>query len=149
MASRAPYASQFSSPASGPRLLSIIDLFETRHPECHVQLGQLRQEDMLAQLRRGQVDLITTWLPIRQPDVVIGPILNREPRVLAVGPDHPLAERSRVSLEEIADYPVARFAKLPPELLEAWAPSRTPSGGPIRHIKVPLVDRGMYELILQ
>ena len=139
---------QFSGPASGPHLLSIIDLFEMRHPECHVHLGQLRQDDILGELRRGDVDLITTWLPIEQPDVVIGPILNREPRVVAVAPDHPLAERSRVSMDDVADHPVVRFAELPPELQEAWAPSRTPSGRAIDHRTVALPDRGIAHLIL-
>ena len=140
---------QFSGPASGPHLLSIIDVFEGRHPESHVHLGQLQQDDILGQLRRGEADLITTWLPIEQPDVVIGPILNQEPRVLAVARDHPLAERSRLSVEEIADHPFALFADLPSELQEAWVPPRTPSGRVIQRRSVQLQDRGLAELILR
>src|SRR5215211_3405873 len=51
---------QFSGPASGPHLLSIVDRFEAHHPDCHVELGQLAQGDILGQLRRGEVDVITT-----------------------------------------------------------------------------------------
>ena len=49
---------------------------------------------------------MATRLPLEQPDITVGPILSREPRVLAVARDHPLAERANVSVEHIADYRV-------------------------------------------
>jgi hypothetical protein len=48
--------------------------------------------------------------------------------VLAVAYDHALAGNARVSIEDLADYRIPRFEQMPPELLEVWTPSRTPSG---------------------
>ena len=73
-------------------------------------------------------------LPLEVPDLVIGPILSCEPRVLAVARDHPLAERDAISIEDVADYPVAPFANVPAELVNAVVPRMTPSGRPIRRL---------------
>jgi DNA-binding transcriptional LysR family regulator len=63
--------------------------------------------DPLGPLRRGEIDLLTVRLPVNRPDLTIGPTLAREPVVLAVADDHPLAHRERVSIEDVADYAVA------------------------------------------
>jgi DNA-binding transcriptional LysR family regulator len=136
----------FSGPSAGPHLVTIVKAFESRYPECSVQLDQLDQDDVFAQLRRGEADLITTWLPIDAPDIVIGPIVNEEPRVLAVGENHPLAGRREVTLEDIADYRVARLGRLPPELQGTWIPSRTPTGRVIRNTTVGMPSRHLAEL---
>jgi DNA-binding transcriptional LysR family regulator len=94
---------------------------------------------VLAQLRRGEVDVMAVWLPIDDPDLAIGPMLTSEPRVLAVAPGHPLAGRDEVSFEELADWRVPRFVgELPKALHEAWIPSRTPGGRPIPRDPQPM-----------
>jgi DNA-binding transcriptional LysR family regulator len=118
----------FSPPAAGPHLLAIVDAFTARHPECRVEITPASWPDPLAQLRRGDMDVMASWLPLDQPDLTIGPELARESRVLAVASDHPLAQRDRVSVEDLADHCVADFDPVPKELHEAWIPSRTPSG---------------------
>ncbi len=47
-----------------------------------------------------------TRLPVDEPNLVVGPLVDREPRVLAVAHDHPLASRTAVSIEDIAGYDV-------------------------------------------
>jgi hypothetical protein len=54
--------------------------------------------------------------------------------VLAVAEAHPLADRERVSLEDMADYHVAPITDSPKELIEAVVPRRTPSGRQIRRL---------------
>lgn len=78
-----------------------------------------------------------TRLPIDQPDVVTGPILAREPRMLAVARDHPLAARPSASLEDIGDHRIASLNEIAPkELADAYVPPKTPSGRPIKHVRV-------------
>jgi DNA-binding transcriptional LysR family regulator len=120
--------------SGGPHLTAIVSAFEERHPGCELQVSEVFFTDPLGPLRRGEIDLMTTHLPIRQPDLVVGPALSREPRVLAVARDHPLADRDQVSIEEIADYPIAPITDSPEELIDAAFPRETPSGRQIRRL---------------
>jgi DNA-binding transcriptional LysR family regulator len=117
-----------SGPAGGPRLVEIIGAFEALHPESKVEVAQVSWDDPFGPLRKGDVEVMATWLPVKERDLVVGPILTRQPRVLAVPRDHALAERDSVDIEELADHRVPRFEGWPKELQEAVAPARTPSG---------------------
>ncbi|MER7727722.1 LysR substrate-binding domain-containing protein [Streptomyces sp. NPDC096323] len=57
--------------------------------------------DGLRRLRAGDVDLLVVSLPHHEPDMVTGPVLFSEPRVLGVSSGHPLARRDSVSLEDL------------------------------------------------
>jgi len=122
------------APSGGPHLTAIVRTFEQRHAACSVRVTEIGFDDALGALRRGEIDVMAARLPLEQPDLVIGPILSREPRVLAVARDHPLAERDAISIEDVADYPVAPFADVPTELADAIVPRMTPSGRPIRRL---------------
>jgi DNA-binding transcriptional LysR family regulator len=122
----------------GPHLPAITEAFGRRHPECHVEFSIPTYGEQFEHLRRGEVDLLLSWLPHAQSDLVNGPILTRKPRVLAVARDHPLARRSKVSLEEIADYHTLPVEEVfPKDLAETWIPRRTPSGRTIHRLDVP------------
>lgn len=139
----------FSGPAGGTHLVEIIGAFEARHPECSVEVHQLSWDDPFGRLRENDVDLMATWLPLEQPDLVIGPTLTREPRVLAVASGHPLAERDAVDVEELADSPVIRFDNWPKELSEALFPLRTPAGRPIPGRRIPVGERAVFEVAVR
>ena len=116
----------------GPHLPEIIGLFEARHPACRIVVSEIAWTDPLGPLRRGEVDLTAIRFPLRQPDLVVGPVLTTDTRALAVADDHPLAGRSSVCVEDLADYEVAAgTSAVPPELIEALIPRTTPSGRPI------------------
>jgi DNA-binding transcriptional LysR family regulator len=136
----------FSVPAQGPHLGAIVEAFGALHPQCEVDIVQLSWDDPLARLRRGDVDLMACWLPVGQPDLVVGPILTSERRVLEMAREHPLAERASVSFEELADYAIPRFEGWPRELHEALLPSRTPAGRPIAGIPIPVGERNFLEI---
>jgi DNA-binding transcriptional LysR family regulator len=138
-----------SGPAGGPRLFEIINAFESLYPECSVDVRQEAWDDPVARLRNGDVDVMATWVPLDQPDLVVGPTLSREQRVLAVASDHSLAARESVGLEELADHPVARIGSWPKELREAVVPARTPSGRRIRGTRVDAGDRALLDLPLR
>src|SRR3954468_3484471 len=120
--------------SGGPRLTEIIESFERRNPGCEVRVSEAFFTDPLGPLRRHEIDVMATRLPIDQADVVVGPILAREPRVLAVAADHPLAGRKRVSIEDVAGYAVAPISDTPKELVDAAIPRTTPEGRRIRRL---------------
>lgn len=127
--------------AIGPGLLRVIDVFEAQHPECKVEIVELPFWDRLAPLRRGEVDLMVARLPIDQRDIVVGPVVSREPRVLAVARDHPLTALGSVSLEDVADHHVMDPTDLgPKEIAAAYVPEKTPSGRPIKRLRVTVHD---------
>lgn len=134
--------------ASGGAVLNrAIKRFEATYDGATVRLWTTPFNDRLGLLRRGEVDLTVTRLPLEQPDIEIGPLLSEgDARVLMVAADHPLAARGEVSVEDLADYPVRRPTDVPEELAEAGCPSRTPSGRPIVAADVEVND--ISELLL-
>jgi DNA-binding transcriptional LysR family regulator len=138
-----------SGPAGGPHLVEIIAAFEALHPECNVEVVQMSWDDPFAPLREGDVELMAAWIPLKQPDLVVGPTLTRQPRVLAVARDHPLAERDSVDVEELAGQLVPRFDNWPKELHDALVPSRTPGGRPISGTRIPVGQRGFLDIAVR
>ena len=135
-----------SGPAGGARLVEIIDAFEALHSGCNVEVRQEAWVDPVAQLRSNEVDVMATWVPLGQPDLVVGPTLSRQPRVLAVARDHPLAVRESIDIEDLADQPVARIGSWPKELREAVVPSETPQGRRIRGKRIEVGDQALLDL---
>ena len=131
----------FSGPSGGPRLLEIIRAFEGRHPGARVEVSQVSWDDPMGPLRAGEVDLMASWLPLQQPDLVVGPVLARYSRTLAVPRYHALAARERVAVEELAGERIARFSGWPRELEESFSPPRTPAGHPLAAVDVPAGGR--------
>jgi DNA-binding transcriptional LysR family regulator len=135
----------YSRANGGPRLNEIVKHFHDRHPACHVELIETGFErDQFDWLRHDDADLLAMRLPLDQPDLVIGPILSDEERVVIVARDHPLARRDHVDYEDLAPYAVPE-GSLPPEMMEAFAPSRTPSGRTIRRVRT----HGIHEALMR
>ncbi|WP_191892541.1 LysR family substrate-binding domain-containing protein, partial [Streptomyces griseoaurantiacus] len=111
----------------------VMRTFARRHPGTEVQIHETQVRDMFGPLRSGQVDLLVTQFPVREPDLVRGPVVLRVPRMLAVPANHPLARRETVSVEDLAhDQVFACHANVPDYWQEHMAPSHTPSGRPVR-----------------
>jgi DNA-binding transcriptional LysR family regulator len=134
--------------ASGSAVLNAaIKRFEAAYDGASVRLATTPFDDRLGPLRRGEVQLSVTRLPLHQPDIVVGPLLSEgDLRVVMVATDHPLARRPEVSVEDFADYPMRRPDDVPEELAEASCPSRTPSGRRIVHSDLEIND--VTELVL-
>jgi DNA-binding transcriptional LysR family regulator len=135
-----------SGPAGGPRLVEILDAIEAQHPECTIEAVQVSWDDPLGPLREGDVDLMASWLPVDEPDLVVGPVLASQPRVLGVAHQHPLAQRESIDVEELADHELVRFDNWPKEIHEAVLPSQTPSGRPISRTRIPVGERGLLDI---
>ena len=127
--------------AVGASLLGVIDAFEAANERCAVQVVELSFGDRFDSLRRGEIDPMLTRLPVDEPDLVVGPLVDREPRVLAVAHGHPLASRAAVSIEDIAGYDVGWPDALIPKIGDAFIPGETPSG-PADPEMAPAGNRG-------
>ena len=114
-------------------ITAVLDLFRQRHPQCELRMREILPTDPFGGLRSGRMDVGLLWLPVREPDLAVGPELFTEPLMLAVAPDHPLAGRDHVEMEDLGDYPVVYpDGPVPDYVWEAHTPSVTPSGRPIR-----------------
>lgn len=81
-------------------------------------------------LRARDVDAIFAWLPLGD-DELAAETIREEPRVVALPPSHPLAKRTSIDVEELADDPVvAPHTTLPPAVLHHWLAEPRPGGRP-------------------
>ncbi|WP_410812188.1 LysR family transcriptional regulator [Micromonospora sp. 067-2] len=136
--------------ASGVDLLSrAFKRFEATYPGATVQLSTTPFDDRLGPLRRREVDLAVTRLPLDQPDIIVGPVLSAaDQRVVMLGRTHPFADRADLSIEDLADHTVRRPYGLTPEQAEATCPARTPSGRQIQFVDAPVDDNAALLYLL-
>jgi DNA-binding transcriptional LysR family regulator len=133
----------------GPHLAEIVGTFERRHPACQVQvmdIGLNRPE--LDWLRKGEVDVLATRLPISEPDVTVGPVLSSEQCVVVVGRNHPLTGRTEVTLDDLTGYRACILASARRELADALLPPRTPDGRPLRRVTVRSTGEALTRVAL-
>ncbi|MFC5724782.1 LysR family transcriptional regulator [Streptomyces gamaensis] len=121
----------FQGTANGA-LMRAVDTFQSAHPACAVDLVEIPLGDPFGAVRGGEVDAAVVLLPVREPDLVLGPVFSRQRQTLAVSVRHVLARRAELSAEELASCPlVAPSVEAPPYWREAQAPTRTPAGRPV------------------
>jgi DNA-binding transcriptional LysR family regulator len=122
---------------AGPSMVAITRAFEERHPACRVEFVDTGLErDPLDWLRRDEVDMLAMRLPLDSPDVVIGPLLSREPRLAVLARNHELAAKPALSIEDLADCTMQVASAMPRNTMDAIVPPVTPAGQPIRREEV-------------
>ncbi len=132
----------------GEELVRVIDTFEASNPGCNVEVTTTPPDDPGGPLRRGDVDLLVATVLRAPVGLIVVATLGTETRVLAVGTRHPLAQRSQVCIEDLADYMVAAVSILPDDHQEAWVPFHTPSGRPIeRTARRPTTNEELAMLV--
>lgn len=122
----------FLGAAAGQLMVKAAQLFDRRHPGWRARPRELQIVDCLLRLRAGDVDLLVVSLPHNEPDMVTGPVLFSETRVLGVSSRHPLARQDSVSLEDLAAVKMLQVAGVFPDYWrEDRTPARTPGGHPV------------------
>jgi DNA-binding transcriptional LysR family regulator len=135
----------YSRSNGGPLLLDIVKAYQERCPASRVQLIETGfARDQFDWLRQDDVDLLAMRLPVADDDVVVGPILSRETRVLIVARDHPLASRDTIDYDDIAPY-IVSDGMLPAAMMDAFMPPVTPSGHRLRRTFV----HGINEAVMR
>lgn len=90
-------------------LAPLVAAAAERRPEITLTVTQLRFADLVGAVRRGDADLMITRAPALEHDLV-EVTLNREPSVLAIPRDHPLAAQDRVSVGQLHDEPLVTLS---------------------------------------
>ncbi|MFE5678298.1 LysR family transcriptional regulator [Streptomyces erythrochromogenes] len=115
--------------AMGHEIRPLIEVFKSRHDGGEVQLIESRLSDPFGLIRANEVDAQILWLPVQETDLIVGPVVMTERRVLAVPADSELAGLDSVTWEQLDDHPVADLGSpAPPYWVEALTPRRTPNG---------------------
>jgi predicted ATPase/DNA-binding transcriptional LysR family regulator len=131
--------------ATGEGLRPVIAAFEDRYPTCHVEIIEFHFSDPFGLLRDGTTDVQLMWLPIREPDLTVGPVVMTEGRVLAVRSEDPLAAKESASMEDLGDRLVLDHGSNAPDYwVEAILPRYTPSG---RRVGRGPVVRTFHEIL--
>ncbi|MEV0681520.1 LysR family transcriptional regulator [Actinosynnema sp. NPDC050436] len=112
----------FEAPALADLVPDVLARFRAAHPGSEVRVREAPFGDPFTLLRDDEVDVLVTLFPVDEPDLTAGPVVHREPVVLAVADDHPFTRQPRVTMEDLARDTVFRAA--------FWRDT-TPSGLPI------------------
>ncbi|MCP2339428.1 LysR family transcriptional regulator [Actinomadura rupiterrae] len=116
----------------GWMVAGIVDRFRERHPAVRLVHLDLNPIDPLTPLRSGETDVAHLWLPVREPDITVGPITHTSPVVVGMAATHPFAGREALCLEDFGDLTLmAHRSPIPASMEEAFQPFRTPSGRPV------------------
>jgi DNA-binding transcriptional LysR family regulator len=96
-------------------LPSLVANFRKQYPGIHVHLHNVTGRDGLTQIRQGEVDFAVGSMLDVPPDIRYQPIYVFQP-MLIMAPNHPLADKTDVRLEDISKYGLI----LPPKRLTTW-----------------------------
>lgn len=111
----------------------VLDRFRRTHPRVDLRVVEADFAEPLRALDRDDVDALVTNAPVDEPGLVAGPVLVREPAVLAVARGHPLADRREVSLDDLGGLVVLRAGRrAAPYWREPPEPWLTARGEPVR-----------------
>ncbi|MEU0196942.1 MULTISPECIES: LysR family transcriptional regulator [unclassified Streptomyces] len=108
-------------------LAAAVRTFRSAHPECATDLVEIPLADPFGGVRDGAVDAAVVLLPVREPDLVLGPVFSRRPQTVAVARDHPFASRAAVSAAEVAETPLVTAGPPAPAY---WRTAHAPSAVP-------------------
>ncbi|WP_235948644.1 LysR family transcriptional regulator [Nocardia terrae] len=115
----------------GLYLNPVIEAFNDRYPDCTVELVDFPHSEPFTALRAKAVDLALIWLPVREPDLTVGPVVMTEGRVLAAAATAEIATRSALTMEDLAECVFPSVGNVPQYWIEGMLPAATPGGIPI------------------
>jgi DNA-binding transcriptional LysR family regulator len=116
-------------------------------PQARIEMRRLGFFDVDAELEAGRVDVVFAPSPMLLPPRIRIEPLWREPRVLVVPADHPLANRESVTITETNDEVFVAVAGGVPDVVDWWIVDPRPDGSrPRRGPTADSVD-GLFELV--
>ena len=99
-------------------LTDTIARYTATRPGTRVVPVEVPWTDPFGPIRRGEVDAAVVLLPVREPDLTVGPEFSRAENLLLVSVRHPYARRESIDVAELADVTPVRVAAPAPEY---WA----------------------------
>jgi DNA-binding transcriptional LysR family regulator len=110
---------------------AIIDHFAKRQPGWQVELRSFGWGDATGGLRERATDAAFVWLPVDDPSID-SEVLAVERRFVALSVAHPLAGRSSVGFDEIADQPITALPASAGPARDYWLAVSARGGVPAR-----------------
>jgi DNA-binding transcriptional LysR family regulator len=86
-------------------LPDIFAEYQRRYPKVHISIYRNFSQKILQRLEDGSIDVGIVTLPVKSPGLKIHPIYRDRLRLM-VSKRNPLANRSKVTLAEVAKYPL-------------------------------------------
>ena len=114
----------FVGAAGGQLLSDAAELLQARQPGSEVLVREVQLVDAVPWLLSGEVELLLTCFSSGRDDLVMGPALVTEARMLAVPSGHPFANRRSVSIEDLAG---VNLLRTPDDLPGSRPPGQTPA----------------------
>jgi DNA-binding transcriptional LysR family regulator len=98
-----------ATPSLGASLLPrVLAHFHQHYPEIALTIVERHSDDLAAQLEAGALDVALAILPLPRPTLEVT-VLATEELVVMVADDHPLAQRSNVSITDLRDVAMIMF----------------------------------------
>lgn len=121
----------FKAQSTAHFLPRVVANLESQAPDIRIDMTSVSTlGEEIELLAAGSVDAAFLWLPVGD-DRIEAEVILREPRVVALPPDHALADRVSVTLDELAEEPVVGpHATVPREVSRFWASDPRPDGTP-------------------
>ncbi|MFB8002996.1 LysR family transcriptional regulator [Nocardia sp. NPDC056000] len=131
-----------------PLIMDTIKEFRAEHPGAEVRFREVQHTDGLEGWRSEEYDMVLISRPVSEPDLVTGPTLVSEQRMLALPRTHPLAAKTALSQEDLAEITLLRMpGTIPASVRDDRTPARTPSGRPIAHGPIAYTFQELLALI--
>jgi len=122
----------FISVLAGRFVHDVGELFTARYPGSRIEARENQWGDGFGRrLASGEIDVLLTLFPVREPDLRCGPVLFTEERLLAVSARHPFARRPSVTWEDVARDRVLDAPAVPDYWKATNAPTHTRDGRPV------------------
>ncbi|WP_427005236.1 LysR family transcriptional regulator [Pseudarthrobacter sp. H2] len=87
-------------------LPEVAEFFAREHPKVTLEFVEGSGPDIQEKMLRGQIDVCFIYEVQRHPEVE-SVLLRRREFLVALSPDHPLADRNTINLLDLAPYPAA------------------------------------------
>ncbi|HVH40722.1 MAG TPA: LysR family transcriptional regulator [Labilithrix sp.] len=91
-------------------LPELLRAFRAKFPEVEVALSELSPQAQIEALKDGRLDVGFVRAPFDDP-ALASMLVRREPLVVAMPADHPLASRKRIALGLLAEEPFVSFPR--------------------------------------
>ena len=99
-----------AGPADAPIFVQILRTFAQKHPKVRVVLRNMSSLDQTHAISEERLHVGFVALPIDDAGLATETVM-RQPIMIALPPEHPLAKRQRVPLKELSGEPQIMFAR--------------------------------------
>jgi len=98
-----------SSDAFHPKIFALIRQYQVQNMAVQVHQVEANMSSLTTMLAEGELDIAFVRLPCESSKAFELTILDREPMVVALHRDHPLATSGDLALDQLRDTPVVLF----------------------------------------